>query len=152
MRRALSLLLAPLLVGLLSAAATDRFFKEDHFTGADYLALRADGTYAITGREHMGLFALESGRWERANDRLTFIPSDVKKRRYSGTEVAHRQRLFLGFDGDDAPSIPIPVDETKAKLDSSPRVLPPYVFFEIDRVTFERETQQTYPLRTRPTR
>jgi hypothetical protein len=31
-------------------------------------------------------------------------------------------------------------------------VLPPYVFFEIDRATFQRETQQTYPLRTRPTR
>jgi hypothetical protein len=149
---ALSLLLATLLAAMPSAAAGDRFFKEDHFTGADYLALRADGTYTLTGREHMGLFALESGRWERANDRLMFIPSDVKKRRYSGTEVAHRQRLFLGFEGDDAPSIAIPVDEMKAKLDSAPRVLPPYVFFEIDRATFQRETQQTYPLRTRPTR
>ena len=39
----------------LSAANRARYFKEDGLTGADYLVLATDGTYSLTGREHMGV-------------------------------------------------------------------------------------------------
>jgi hypothetical protein len=44
----------------------DRFFKEDHLTGADYIGLSVDQTYVLTGREHIGIWVHESGRWERS--------------------------------------------------------------------------------------
>lgn len=146
---AILVLVAALLGPAVSAGPADRYFKEDHLTGADYIALRSDGTYAITGREHMGVFALESGRWRKKGDRLAFTPSERKKRPYTGSEVAHGKHTFLAFDSEDAPSIVIPIDDTRQQLDSAPDTLPSYVFFEIDRATFERETKQTYPFRTR---
>jgi hypothetical protein len=142
-------LVATLLGPTPSAEAPDRYFKEDHFTGADDLLLRGDGTYTLTGREHMGLFALEAGCWEKKGDRLTITPSEKKKRSYSGIEVAFRKHTFLAFDSEDAPSIVIPIEETRKQLESVSNTLPPSVFFEIDRATFEQETKQTYPFRTR---
>jgi hypothetical protein len=131
------------------APGQDRFFKEEHYTGADYLLLRADGTYAITGREHMGLFALESGHWHKVGKQLAFSPTSSKKTPYNGAEITHRGRTFLTFDSENAPSILISAEDTRARLDSEPNGVPPYVFFEIDRATFERELKTTYPFRYR---
>jgi hypothetical protein len=41
--------------GSLFAAETTRYFKEDHLTGAEYIALMSDGGYTVTGVEHIGI-------------------------------------------------------------------------------------------------
>jgi hypothetical protein len=127
----------------------DRYFKEDHLTGATYLRLAADGTYTVTGREHMGVWIFESGLWEQSGDTITFVPEDRRKERYDGTEVTHNRHKFLAFKTDAAVGSVVPAEETKRRLDSDPSVLPPYVFFEIGKAAYERETKETYPFRTR---
>jgi hypothetical protein len=54
-------------------ASQDRYFKEDHLTGADCIRLSADHTYVLTGREHMGIWVFETGRWERSSDDISFL-------------------------------------------------------------------------------
>jgi hypothetical protein len=66
----------------------NRYFKEDDLTGADYIRLSADHTCVLTGREHMGIWVFETGRWERSSDDIRFLPKDKKKQPYSGTEVS----------------------------------------------------------------
>ena len=127
----------------------DRYFKEDHLTGADYIRLSADQTYVLTGREHMGIWVFETGRWERSGDDLQFVPKDKKKPAYTGTEVGYRRHIFLAFATDDAPGLVIPIEEIKQRIDADPKMLPSYVFFEIDKADYERETKETYPFRTR---
>ena len=72
----------------------DRYFKEDHLTGADYIRMSADGTYTLTVREHMGIWVIESGQWERFSDTIKFVPKNRRKQSYSGAEVTHRKRTF----------------------------------------------------------
>ena len=55
------------LFNLIGHQPPDRYFKEDHLTGADYIWLGADHTYRVTGREHMGIWVFESGRWEHSD-------------------------------------------------------------------------------------
>jgi hypothetical protein len=51
-------------ISALGQSAQDWYFREDHLTGADYIRLSADGTYTLTGRKHMGISVIESGRWD----------------------------------------------------------------------------------------
>lgn len=127
----------------------DRYFKEDHLTGADYIRLAADDTYVLTGREHMGIWLLETGRWERAGDEIQFVPKKKKKKSYTATEGSYRRHTFLAFSDDDAPGLVILIEAIKQRIDEDPKALPPYVFFEIDRAAYERETKETYRFRTR---
>jgi hypothetical protein len=140
-----------------ATAQRDRYFKEDHLTGADYLWLRADGNYTITSREHVGLFEGERGQWTQRDASLTLTPSHRLAegafkpggKAYGATEVAHGTRRFLAFTAHHAASLPIPVAETLEALKRSPDSVPLYVFFEIDQRTFDEETRRTYPFRTR---
>jgi hypothetical protein len=127
----------------------DRYFKEDHLTGADYLWLAADHSYCLTGREHMGVWVLESGRWEHSGDGIKFVPKDKKKESYTASEVSHKGRTLLAFSGDGAPGLAIPIEEIKRRIDANPKELPSYVFFEIDRPSYQRETKEAYPFRTK---
>ena len=126
-----------------------RYFKEDHLTGADYFCLAADHTYHLIGREHMGIWILESGRWEDSGDAIRFVPADEKKTHYRGTRVSHKGHRFLAFTEDAAPGLAMSVDDIKRRIDVDPKTLPSYVFFEIGRGAYERETKETYPFRTR---
>lgn len=126
-----------------------RYFKEDHLTGAAYICLATDHTYDLTAREHMGIWVLESGRWEQSGNGIKFVPTDQKKTHYTGTQVIYKGRTFLAFSDDTAPSLAIPAEEIKSRIDGDPKTLPSYVFFEIDRAAYERETKETYPFRTR---
>jgi hypothetical protein len=58
-------------------------------------------------------------------------------------------RTFLAFSEEAAPGLAIPTEETKRQIDANPKALPSYVFFEIDRSRYERETKETYPFRMR---
>jgi hypothetical protein len=55
----------------------------------------------------------------------------------------------LAFSEDAAPGLPMSVEEIKRQIDADPKALPFYVFFEIDRAAYERESKETYPFRTR---
>jgi hypothetical protein len=58
------------------------------------------------------------------------------------TEVTHSTHTFLAFEDDEhSPALAIPVAETLEELKRSPARRPPYVFFEIDQLTFDEETQ-----------
>jgi hypothetical protein len=127
----------------------DQYFKEDHVTGADYLWLAADHTYRRTGREHMGIWVLESGRWEPSDSGIRFVPKGGKHGPYTATEGSHRGHTFLALSGDAAPGLVIPIEEIKRRIDEDPKTLPWYVFFKIDRTVYERETKETYPFRTK---
>ena len=59
----------------------DRYFKEDHLTGADYIRLAADDTYVLTGREHMGIWL---SRLAGGNAPVTRSSSFQRRRRRSG--------------------------------------------------------------------
>lgn len=131
-----------LLVGRTAAGTHDRYFVESHGVGANYLALRGDGTYVITGREDMGLVDVEAGRWTSSGERITFTPSGRAKQPYDGVEVSYRHHTFLAFDSEDAAGLKVPIDDTRKQLDTRPRRLPDYVFFEIDRQHFERGTKE----------
>lgn len=126
-----------------------RYFKEDHLTGADYICLAADHTYHLTGREHMGIWVLESGRWEHSGDAIRFVPTDKQEADYTGTQASHKGHTFLAFSEDAAPGLAISVEEIQRRIDTDPKTLPSYVFFEINRAAYERETKETYPFRTR---
>ena len=127
----------------------DRYFKEDHLTGADYIWLGADQTYRVTGREHMGVWVFESGRWEHSDGRIRFVPTEAIKKSYTGTEANHKGHTFLEFTKDAALGLAIPIEEIKRRIDADPKTRPSYVFFEIDRTAYERETKETYPFRTK---
>jgi len=129
-------------------AGKTRYFKEDHLTGADYLALIPDGNYQLVNREHTGVWFVESGAWRRSGTRVELTPRQRDKSPYSGVEVVHRGRPFLAWETEEAPGIVVSADETKRQLDGNPRVLPPYVFFEISKTIHDRETRETYPFRT----
>jgi hypothetical protein len=92
---------------------------------------------------------LESGGWEHSGDRIRFVPKDKKKESYTAGEVSHNRRTLLAFRGDGAPTLAIPIEQIKRRIDANPKELPSYVFFEIDRATYERKTKETYPFRTR---
>ena len=68
---------------------------------------------------------------------------------YTGTRVSYKGHTFLEFTENAAPGLPMSVDEIKRRIDADPKTLPSYVFFEIDRAAYERETKETYPFRTR---
>jgi hypothetical protein len=38
--------------------------------------------------------------------------------------------------------------EVRRRLDAEPKRLPEYIFFEIDKATYQQETSTTYPFRT----
>jgi hypothetical protein len=103
----------------------------------------------LTGREHMGIWVLESGRWQHSGDAIRFVPADEKKTHDAGTRVSHKGHTFLAFTEDAAPGLAMSVDEIKRRIDAEPKTRPSYVFFEIDRMAYERETKETYPFRTR---
>lgn len=52
-------------------------FRSDHFTGAAYLRLAAEGTYEITAVEHMGQTPTDRGRWRTERSQL-FLHSDLR--------------------------------------------------------------------------
>jgi hypothetical protein len=126
-----------------------QYFKEDHLTGADYICLAADHSYNLTGREHMGVWVLESGRWEHSGDAIKFVPADGRKGAFTGSRASHKGHTFLAFSEDSAPGLSMSIDEIKRRIEADPKTLPSYVFFEIDRAAYERETKETYPFRTR---
>jgi len=132
-----------------SEAEKTRYFKEDHLTGAAYLALIPDGSYQIVNREHMGVWFTESGIWNRSGTRIELKPRQPGKSPYSGTEVFHRGRTFLALENAAAPGMTVNVDDTKRQLDRRPRTVPSYVFFEISKAVHDRETRERYPFRTR---
>lgn len=131
-----------------AGATTTRYFKADHLTGATYIALAKDGTYAVTAREHMFVRVEESGRWKMSGSRISFMPKwGVARKSYSAELVSYKGQNFLSLEGDEGPSIPVPMAEVKRQLDEAPKVLPLYVFFEVSSTLYQRETKQTYPFR-----
>ncbi len=135
--------------------ASAEFFKEDHLTGADYLALYASGEYELIGREHMGIFPLERGTWTRDGDRLSFKPKSGLRPEasprppYHGLRVTSKSEVFLVWSGEEAAGIAIPEEEVKADL-AKGEGYPPYVFFRIAEKAFRCETGVTYPFRFHP--
>jgi hypothetical protein len=151
MRKFANLLAAlAFICGSLSAANTPRYFKEDGGTGAMYIALAPDGSYAVTAREHMFVRVEESGRWSKTGSRIVFIPKKSGASPYKAEEVSYKERIFLALEGEAGPSIAVPVAEIKQSLDKNPKELPLYVFFEISGNVYDQETKQTYPFHTRP--
>jgi hypothetical protein len=132
------------------SAGNALYFKEDHLTGADYLALAPDGSYTLTAREHMGVWVTESGRWSKSDTHITFTPDKAGKSPYRGTEIAYRGHTFLSWEDEGNPTIAVPIEDTKRNLEENPQSLPPYVFFQISVKVYQQETKQTYPFRTRP--
>jgi hypothetical protein len=82
----------------LSARNTSRYFKEDHLTGADYIALAPNGSYTLTGREHMGVSVEESGGWSKSGTRITLTPKKPGKSPYTAEEVTYKRRTFLSLE------------------------------------------------------
>jgi hypothetical protein len=131
------------------------FFKEDHLTGADYLALYPSGEYEIIGREHMGIFHLERGTWTRDGDTLSFEPrAGLRPDRpprppYKGVRTTHRADVFLVWSTKDAAGIVINESQVRKDL-AKGHGHPPYVFFQVTTSTFDCETGVTYPFRFHP--
>jgi hypothetical protein len=151
MRKFANLLAAlAFICGSLSAANTPRYFKEDGGTGAMYIALAPDGSYAVTAREHMFVRVEETGRWSKTGSRIVFIPKKSGASPYNAEEVSYKRHIFLALEGDTGPSIAVPIAEIKQSLDQNPKELPIYVFFEISATVYEQETKQTYPFHSRP--
>ena len=134
--------------GSSSAEETARYFKEDHYTGAEYMVLASNGSYTLTAREHMFVGVEQAGHWSKSGEHFTFTPSKSGKPSFKATQVRYGGRIFLALDEESGPSIAVPIDKTKKDLDHSPKVNPPYVFFEISATEYCRETNDTYPFRT----
>lgn len=121
------------------------YFKEDHFTGAKYIALASEGSYEITAREHMGVWVDESGRWSKSGTRITFSPKKSGAPSYCALEFIYKNRTFLSLEGDSGPSMAIPTEQIERNLDKDSKALPPYVFFAISAADYKRETNLSYP-------
>jgi hypothetical protein len=129
------LLLTRLFIGVifcnsLFAAETTRYFKEDHLTRAEYIALMSGGGHTVTGVEHMGISVEESGSWSKSGTRITFAPTKPSKPSYSAADVKYRRHRFLSLEDASGASIAVPVKETKRDLDQHHKTLPPYVFLK----------------------
>jgi len=148
-RTGLFLAVVSLCAGL-SATTTSRYFKEDHFTGAMYIALTSDGSYTVTAREHMGVWVEESGQWSEFGTLITFRPKKSGASSYIAEEVTYQNRTFLSLKGDSGPSITVPTEEIERDLDKDTKALPPYVFFAITAANYQRDTKLAYPFHTRP--
>ena len=109
----------------LHAQQHTRYFKEDHGTGAEYLTLSPDGTYRVTEREHMGVWKGESGHWKKIGTQITFTPDKGEKKAYTAQEVRYHKKTFLSFSEEGGLNIPIPIDETKKKLNDEPNTSRP---------------------------
>jgi hypothetical protein len=133
-----------------SFAAATNYFKEDHLTGAKYIALESDGTYTITGREHMGVSVEESGRWRKSGAEIAFTPAKSGRSPYRAAEVTYRNYTFLSLNDDSGASIAVSAKETESNLDQNPKTLPPYVFFKVSAETYRRETKRAYAFRALP--
>lgn len=133
------------------AAPVLRHFKEDHLTGAEYLRLSSSGSYELIGREHMGIWVLDRGTWTEQDGLWIFTSTEKKGSTFSCkvVQVANR-RTFLVWSGEDAPGIEIPEDRTRAELAADPHATPPYVFFEVSKRVFDRETEKRYPFKYYP--
>lgn len=127
-----------------------RYFKEDGGTGAMYVALASNGDYTVTAREHMFVRIEESGRWSKTGSRIAFVPTKSGASTYDAEEASYKGHVFLALEGDNGPSIEVPIAEIKHSLDETPNELPLYVFFEVSRTVYEKETKQTYRFHTRP--
>ena len=126
------------------------YFKEDHYTGADYLALDGSGSYELIGREHMGVWVLQRGTWRRDGDTYNFVPAEPKdKKAYSGLRIQHEGHAFFVWSSDEAPGMVVPADNVKRDL-SNKEGMPPYVFFCISDKVFRAETDKTYPFKFYP--
>ena len=133
----------------LSATNTTKYFKEDHFTGAMYIALASDGAYTVTAREHMGVWVEEFGRWSKSGTRITFSPKKSGASSYTAEEVTYKSRTFLSLKGDSGPSIAVPVEEVERDLDKDTTTLPPYVFFAVSTAVYQRDIKLAYPFHNR---
>lgn len=136
-------------------ASPGEFFKEDHLTGADYLALYPSGEYEIIGREHMGIFHVERGTWKRDGETLLFEPkAGIRPDRtprppYRGVRAAHGPDVFLVWSSKDAAGIVIPERRVRQDL-AKGEGHPPYVFFQVSANAFRCETGVAYPFRFHP--
>src|SRR6266403_3049110 len=126
------------------------YFKEDHGTGAMYIALKGDATDEVVGREHMGVSVEETGTWSKTGPRITFSPNKKGATSYTAEQVEYKGRTFLTMTEDGGPSIVVPTKDAELELDRDPKRAPMYVFFAIPKSLYEQETKQTYPFRTRP--
>jgi len=133
----------------LSATNTTKYFKEDHFTGAMYIALASDGSYTVTAREHMGVSVEESGRWSKSGTRITFSPKKSGASPYSAEEVTYKSRTFLSLEGDSGPSIAVPIKDVERDLDKETKTPPPYVFFAVSAAVYQRDIKLPYPFHHR---
>ncbi len=128
----------------LSATNTTKYFKEDHFTGALYIALASDGSYTVTAREHMGVWVEQSGRWSKSGTRITFSPKKSGASPYAAEEVTYKSRTFLSLVGDSGPSIAVPIEEIERDLDKETQMLPPCLFFAVSAAVYERDIKLPY--------
>jgi hypothetical protein len=143
-------LATPTILGLsLEAAEKPRYFREDHLTGARYLALTPAGKYSLVFREHAGVWVAQSGLWSRSGERTTFTPKVGTQNAFVATEVHYRGTNFLTWEQEKAPGIVIPIEQTKKELDNTGAASVLYVFFEISEEIYKGETALAYPFRTR---
>jgi hypothetical protein len=138
-----------------SATPAAEFYKEDHLTGADYLALYPSGQYEIVGREHMGIFRLERGSWRRDDGHLVFTPESgllhaqtvpSPKPPYRGRRVVSGDEVFLVWSSEKAAGLVVPEAEVRSDL-AKGEGRPSYVFFRLSEGAFRCETGITYPFR-----
>lgn len=118
----LVLLLASVIV---AEESHDRYFKEDHYTGADYLRLAGDGSYEVIGREHMGVWVIDKGVWVSSGGELRFNSTKRKSSSFTAREATFRKLNFLVFRGSAAPGIEMAESDIRADLEGSWR--PPAV-------------------------
>lgn len=132
------------------AVAADRYFSEDHLTGAAYLLVARTGTYHAWSQEHMGVFDVDEGRWSVRAGNIEFASSRTKGARFSAREGRFKGRTFLIFKGQEAPSIEIPESEIRQELTTDEKATPSYVFFAVSQAVFEGALGDTYPFKYFP--
>jgi hypothetical protein len=72
----------------------------------------------------MGVWVLESGRWEHSGDAIKFVPADGRKGAYTGSRVSHKGHTFLAFSEDSAPGLAMSIDEIKRRIVADRKTLP----------------------------
>ena len=82
---------------------TPSFFHADHATGATYYKYDTTGMYVLIGKEHMGVWPLDGGKWVQASNGIMTMTSTNQRAGPPETvaPMTYKKRVFLVWPGKD---------------------------------------------------
>lgn len=127
------------------------YFSSDHLTGATYYRFEANGFFAETAREHMGVFPFRSGTWRQdTNGTVTMVTTNRTSKKVieeKARPLIYKDKVFLLWpDKSWANDIKRVLD----KIDAPEKNLHVYNAFLISEAEYTNAVGRPYPFKYYP--